>query len=84
MHVNETFEAMDPDDPSKTITVKLAQGKLYSVVCPDCNLVLGGGVDVDSTFFQYLKESSCSSLKSPCIFCGKGPGILKYLGHNDR
>lgn len=57
--------------------VRLAKGRLFSYVCPDCGQSNGGGVDGDA-FNEWRKRDRYSPLNKPCIFCGKGPMVMKF------
>jgi hypothetical protein len=63
------LEALNPDDPTgPKIKVRLPD-KIVSIVCNDCDSVVGGG-DPEYAKFSY-------SLSHPCPFCGKGPPVIE-------
>lgn len=56
---------------------RLAIGRLYRYECPDCGEVNGGGIENEK------HEAGCpndpwSPINQPCIWCGKGPMVVKY------
>lgn len=73
-----TFDALDPENPITSRPVRIAKGQLFEVFCPDCDSFLGGGIDGPD---NPLGAELCSrySTSNPCVFCGKGPGVLRYI-----
>jgi hypothetical protein len=63
------LEALNSDDPTgPKIKVRLPD-EIVSIVCHDCDRVVGGG-DPAYARFSY-------SLSHPCPFCGKGPPVIE-------
>ena len=66
--MSRTLPALNPDDPSgPPIQVRLPD-EIVSIVCPDCDVVVGGG-DPRYAIHSY-------ALRHPCSFCEKGPPVI--------
>jgi hypothetical protein len=67
--LGSTLRALNPDDPSgPPITVRLPD-EIASIVCRDCDSVVGGG-DPAGVWFS-------KAIHRPCPFCGKGPPVVE-------
>ena len=56
---------------------RLAEGRLFSYWCPDCQEYNGGGVD-GPEFRAWREHDKYSPLVRPCLWCGKGPMVMIY------
>jgi len=65
--MSDTLLALNPDDPTgRLISVRLPDAsELVALVCPDCDVLVGGGLREAARFSH--------AVRYPCPFCGKGP-----------
>lgn len=71
-----TIRGIGPD--GKPMNFRLAVGRMFENVCPDCGETNGGGIDSEQSreWRQHDKYHPCNT---PCMYCGKGPMNVVFI-----
>lgn len=69
------FVGISPD--GRPAIFRLAEGRWYANVCPDCGESNGGGIETEKHRAS-RSDDPFSPTNVPCMWCGKGPMVVKY------